>query len=85
MKCAAPRAWELSQRDSRTGGESSRWVSLVLASFATAIWAGIISLVCWIASFPVNAGWLTAILAVIFVVLLLGIGIARSGSDRHQE
>ena len=85
MKCAAPRAWELSQRDSLTGGVASRSMSLMLASFATAIWAGIIGLVCLIAGFPVKAGWFTAILLAIFVILLLGIGIARSGSDRHQE
>jgi hypothetical protein len=84
MGYEAPGIFELKQGVTHTGKNAVRLTSVLLSSAATLVWAGIILLSCQAIGIPVNGWWLGGILMAIFAMLLLGIGIAQSSSDRHD-
>ena len=75
-------------RKHREIGEASapRMVHIWLtAAVTTAVWAGILSLGSWAAGIPVETGWFTALLAVIFMLLILGLSTAATASRNLGE
>jgi predicted phage tail protein len=58
---------------------------LAAAGLGTALWAAIIGLIVWAAGLSIAAGWLAAILGIVFAMLLLGLSIVGSGSGRPAQ
>ena len=55
------------------------------ALFTTAIWGVILYFGTRALGFPIGAGWLAVVLAVIFLLLLLVLGMAAAASDRRDN
>ena len=88
MKSAIPSVWQFHWRDidiDTNIAVSHRLLTVIVALLATALWAGIIFLVCWALGVSIAPGWLTAILAVIFAIAHEGLALARRAADGVRQ
>lgn len=83
MSSAVPSALELEKNANRIhAGPSRGTVLMIIAIVTSAVWTGLLVLLCSILGLSIGSGWLIAISGAIGLFVLLGLSMVAIGRDR---